>query len=98
MFSTPAAKLLIYGCFLSAKDNFIHSIKNQEYLAVTGVTGYTALNDSPASDTKKIPQKKLASTAFAKKRRVVQPKMFAIGGPRCLVKLLKTFPSYSPTK
>ena len=27
-----------------------------------------------------------------KKRRVVQPKMFATGGPRCPVKLLKTFP------
>ena len=31
-----------------------------------------------------------------KKRRVVQPKMFATGGPRCPVKLLKTFLSHRP--
>ena len=31
-----------------------------------------------------------------KKRRVVQPKMFATDGPRCPVKLLKTFLSHRP--
>ena len=31
-----------------------------------------------------------------KKRRVVQPKMFATGGPRCPVNLLKTFLSHRP--
>ena len=31
-----------------------------------------------------------------KKRRVVEPKMFATGGPRCPVKLLKTFLSHRP--
>ena len=31
-----------------------------------------------------------------KKGRVVQPKMFATGGPRCSVKLLKTFLSHRP--
>ena len=31
-----------------------------------------------------------------KKRRVAQPKMFATGGPRCPVKLLKTFLSHRP--
>ena len=30
------------------------------------------------------------------KRRVVQPKIFATGGPRCPVKLLKTFLSHRP--
>ena len=31
-------------------------------------------------------------------RRVVQPKMFATDGPRCPVKLLKTFLSHRPEK
>jgi len=31
-----------------------------------------------------------------KKRRVVQPKMFSTGGPRCPIKLLKTFLSHRP--
>ena len=47
------------------------------------------------SHKKKIPQK-CARGGLHKKRRVVQPKMFATGGPRCPVKLLKTFLSHRP--
>ena len=57
-------EIVICGCVLSATGNFTHSIKNEEYSAAIGVTGYTALNDSPASLTKKIPQKRVR-TVFA---------------------------------
>ena len=39
---------------------------------------------------------KTRQVGLRKKRRVVQPKMFATGGPRCPVKLLKTFLSHRP--
>ena len=45
--------------------------------------------------TEKIARKRVRAL-LTKKRRVVQPKMIANGGLRCLVKLLKTFLSYRP--
>jgi len=41
---------------------------------------------------------KTCQGGLRKKRRVVQPKMFATGGPRCPVKLLKTFLSHRPVE
>ena len=79
-------EIVICGCVLSATGNFTHSIKNQEYSAVIGVTGYTVLNESPASLTKKI-QKKTRQAGLREKRRLVQ---LCNRGPRFPVKLLKS--------